>query len=402
MADAPDPIRHRPALHQHDPDAVDGRDPEGELRPSRARRWRWRRSPTRSGSAACASTRPTRSGRTATASCSRPATPRCCSTRCSTSPGCGRSTPTTRSRGRPRSASTTSSASASSTRRRPGHPEYRWTSGVETTTGPLGQGIATSVGMAIASEWQAAHFNRPDFELFDFDVYAIAGDGCLMEGVSHEAASIAGHQRLDNLCWFYDNNHITIDGHTDLTYEDDVATRFEGYGWNVTRIEDANDLEQIDRAIENFRDRDRAPDPDRRRQPHRLRRAAQAGHRRGPRRAARRRGGARDQALLRLARGRGVPRPRGRSRALRRGHRQARRRAQRRVEAAVRGLPREGARAGRRGGADAAPRAARRLGRGHPRASSPTRRAWPPARPRTRSRTRSPSAFPGWWRARPT
>jgi transketolase len=135
----------------------------------------------------------------------------------------------------------------------PGHPEYRWTSGVETTTGPLGQGIATSVGMAIASKWQAERFNRPKFELFDFDVYAIAGDGCLMEGVSHEAASIAGHQRLDNLCWFYDNNHITIDGHTDITYEDDVPTRFEGYGWNVTRIEDANDLTQIERAIENFR-----------------------------------------------------------------------------------------------------------------------------------------------------
>jgi transketolase len=134
----------------------------------------------------------------------------------------------------------------------PGHPEYRWTSGVETTTGPLGQGIATSVGMAIASAWQAARFNRPGFELFDFDVYAIAGDGCLMEGVSHEAASIAGHQRLANLCWFYDNNHITIDGHTDITYEDDVPTRFEGYGWNVTRIEDANDLDQVGRAIENF------------------------------------------------------------------------------------------------------------------------------------------------------
>ena len=93
-----------------------------------------------------------------------------------------------------------------------GHPEYRWTSGVETTTGPLGQGVATSVGMAVASKWQAAHFNRPGFELFDFDTYVIAGDGCLMEGVSHEAASFAGHQQLDNLCWIYDNNHITIDG----------------------------------------------------------------------------------------------------------------------------------------------------------------------------------------------
>jgi transketolase len=141
----------------------------------------------------------------------------------------------------------------------PGHPEYRWTSGVETTTGPLGQGIATSVGMAIASAWQAAHFNRPKFELFDFDVYAIAGDGCLMEGVSNEAASIAGHQRLDNLCWIYDNNHITIDGHTDITYEDDVTARFEGYGWNVTRVEDANDLELIGRAFDNFRTETQRP-----------------------------------------------------------------------------------------------------------------------------------------------
>ncbi|MGZ5321889.1 MAG: transketolase, partial [Solirubrobacterales bacterium] len=141
----------------------------------------------------------------------------------------------------------------------PGHPEYRWTSGVETTSGPLGQGIATSVGMAMASKWQAAHFNRPGFELFGYDVYAIAGDGCLMEGVSHEAASIAGHQRLDNLCWLYDNNHITIDGHTDITYEDDVPTRFEGYGWNVTRVEDANDLTQIETALRNFADESERP-----------------------------------------------------------------------------------------------------------------------------------------------
>src|SRR5438045_248376 len=98
-----------------------------------------------------------------------------------------------------------------------GHPEYRWTSGVETTTGPLGQGIATSVGMAIAGKWYSAHFNRPGFELFDYDVYALAGDGCLMEGVSSEGASIAGHLRLSNLCWIYDNNHITIDGRTEIT-----------------------------------------------------------------------------------------------------------------------------------------------------------------------------------------
>jgi transketolase len=143
--------------------------------------------------------------------------------------------------------------------RAPGHPEYRWTSGVETTTGPLGQGVATSVGMAIAGKWQGARYNRPAFELFDFDVYAIAGDGCLMEGVSGEAASIAGHLGLDNLCWIYDNNHITIDGKTNLAYEDDVAARFMGYGWNVTRVGDANDTDLIATAFEEFKGEEGRP-----------------------------------------------------------------------------------------------------------------------------------------------
>jgi transketolase len=134
--------------------------------------------------------------------------------------------------------------------RAPGHPEYRWTSGVEATTGPLGQGVATSVGMAIASKWQGARYGA---ELFDFDVYALAGDGCFMEGVSGEAASLAGHLKLDNLCWIYDNNHITIDGHTELAYEDDVAARFIGYGWNVTRVGDANDATLLERAFEEFK-----------------------------------------------------------------------------------------------------------------------------------------------------
>jgi transketolase len=141
----------------------------------------------------------------------------------------------------------------------PGHPEYRWTSGVESTTGPLGQGIATSVGMALASKWLAARYNRPGFRLFDFDVYAFAGDGCLMEGVSNEAASLAGHQRLDNLCWVYDNNHISIDGGTEITYEDDVAARFAGYGWNVTRVGDANDLNLLTRGFEAFRNEPERP-----------------------------------------------------------------------------------------------------------------------------------------------
>jgi transketolase len=113
----------------------------------------------------------------------------------------------------------------------PGHPEYRWTSGVETTTGPLGQGVATSVGMAIGGRWMAQYFNRPGFDLFDFDVYALCGDGDLMEGVSGEAASLAAHLKLANLCWIYDNNHITIEGHTDWAFSEDVATRFMGYGW---------------------------------------------------------------------------------------------------------------------------------------------------------------------------
>jgi transketolase len=137
-----------------------------------------------------------------------------------------------------------------------GHPEYHLTSGVETTTGPLGQGIATSVGMAIAGQWLKARFGE---ELFDFDVYAICGDGCLMEGVSSEAGSIAGHERLDNLCWIYDNNHITIDGHTEITYTDDVAARFAGYGWNVTRVGDANDLELLTRAFDAFKREDGRP-----------------------------------------------------------------------------------------------------------------------------------------------
>jgi transketolase len=140
----------------------------------------------------------------------------------------------------------------------PGHPEYRWTSGVETTTGPLGQGLATSVGMALASRWAAARFNRPGFEMFDFDVYALCGDGCIMEGISGEAASLAGHWKLSNLCWIYDSNHITIEGHTDLAFSEDVATRFLGYGWNVTRVGDANDLEMLERAFRVFKDtRDR-------------------------------------------------------------------------------------------------------------------------------------------------
>jgi transketolase len=137
----------------------------------------------------------------------------------------------------------------------PGHPEYRWTSGIETTTGPLGQGLANSVGMAIAENWLAATYNRPGFELFNYDVYSLCGDGCLMEGISGEAASVAGHLKLANLCWIYDSNRITIEGGTDLAFSDDVATRFLGYGWNVLRVTDANDTEQLDKALAQFKAR---------------------------------------------------------------------------------------------------------------------------------------------------
>lgn len=140
----------------------------------------------------------------------------------------------------------------------PGHPEYRWTSGVETTTGPLGQGAATSVGMAMAGRWMGAYFNRPDFQMIDYDVYALCGDGCMMEGVTGEAASLAGHLKLSNLCWIYDNNHITIEGRTDLVFSEDVAARFFAYGWNVTRVADANDLVMLDQAFTTFQaNRDR-------------------------------------------------------------------------------------------------------------------------------------------------
>src|SRR6202011_1985054 len=135
----------------------------------------------------------------------------------------------------------------------PGHPEYRWTSGVETTTGPLGQGVATSVGMALAAKWMAQYFNRPGFEMIDYDAYAMCGDGCMMEGISSEAASLAGHLKVSNLCWIYDNNKITIEGHTDWAFSDDVATRFIAYGWNVTRVGDANDQAMLTRAFHTFK-----------------------------------------------------------------------------------------------------------------------------------------------------
>lgn len=136
----------------------------------------------------------------------------------------------------------------------PGHPEYRVTTGVETTTGPLGQGCGNSVGMAIAERWLADHFNRDGYTLFDHDIYVLCGDGDMMEGVSAEAASLAGHLKLANLCWIYDSNRISIEGHTDLAFTEDVAKRFDAYGWNVLRVDDANDTEAFARSLDTFKE----------------------------------------------------------------------------------------------------------------------------------------------------
>jgi transketolase len=141
----------------------------------------------------------------------------------------------------------------------PGHPEQHCTTGVESTTGPLGQGLANSVGMAIAQRWMARYFNRPGFDVIDYDVFSLCGDGCLMEGVSSEAASLAGHLRLSNLCWVYDNNHITIEGKTALAFSEDVAARFRAYGWNVSHVDDANDLESLTQAFDSFKNQTEGP-----------------------------------------------------------------------------------------------------------------------------------------------
>jgi transketolase len=141
----------------------------------------------------------------------------------------------------------------------PGHPEYERTTGVELTTGPLGQGCGDSVGMAIASRWLAARYNRPQLTIFDFDVYVICSDGDMMEGVASEAASLAGHLGLSNLCWIYDSNTVTIEGHTELAFSEDVESRFKGYHWNVLRVPDANDTAAVGRALEIFRRTDDRP-----------------------------------------------------------------------------------------------------------------------------------------------
>ncbi len=133
-----------------------------------------------------------------------------------------------------------------------GHPEYRRVAGIETTTGPLGAGVATSVGFAMANNWLAARYNKPGFELFNSNVYALCGDGCMMEGISSEAASLAGHLKLSNLCWIYDLNRITIEGDSELAFTEDVPSRFAAYGWNVVEVDDVNDLPAMRCAFDVF------------------------------------------------------------------------------------------------------------------------------------------------------
>ena len=236
----------------------------------------------------------------------------------------------------------------------PGHPEYHWTSGVETTTGPLGQGVATSVGMAIAEKWLASRYNRPDFEIFDYNIYAVCGDGCLMEGVGSEAASLAGHLGLDNLCWVYDNNHITIEGSTRITFTEDVVARFLAYGWNVLRVGDANDLDRIETRSRHLPEDEGTSHVHCFGHSHRVRSAAQAGHRRSARRAARRRRSPARETLLRVARGRKISGSRRRVRAFRGRHWRARRAFTARMDEAVRGVPGPVSRACERNRIDAA------------------------------------------------
>ena len=180
-----------------------------------------------------------------------------------------------------------------------GHPEHGLTARVECTTGPLSTGAGTSVGMAMAGKWLAARFNRPGFELFDYLVYAVLGDGCLMEGLGAEAASLAGHLALDNLCWIYDSNRVTIEGPTDLAFSEDVAARFRAYGWHVSHVADVNDLDALRAALSPSSPG--LPGAHCRRERDRHRSSGEAGHGRRAQRPARRRGSTGGETLLRVA-----------------------------------------------------------------------------------------------------
>ncbi len=256
-----------------------------------------------------------------------------------------------------------------------GHPESHLTTGVETTTGPLGQGYANSVGMALAGRWLASRYNQPGFEdIYNFNVYALGGDGCMMEGISSEAASLAGHLKLSNLCWIYDSNRITIEGGTPLAFSEDVAARFAAYGWNVTHVTDANDLDMIRAGFRTFLQNERPADAHHREQPHRLGLAAQAGHRRRARRGARRRGSQADQAGLRLARGREIPDSRRRLRTFPEGNRRPGKTDPRSLDRAIRRVSGEVSRTGRRNFAHGASAASRMDGTRNCRPFQPTRK----------------------------
>ena len=261
----------------------------------------------------------------------------------------------------------------------PGHPEYHLVSGVEATTGPLGQGIAMSVGMAIGERWLAANYNRPGFDVFDYDIYAVCGDGCLMEGVGSEAASLAGHLGLDNLCWIYDNNHITIEGSTQIAFTEDVAARFQGYGWNVLRVGDANDIESHRRRRRRLSQDPRPADVHHPRQPYRLWFAQPPGHGGRAWRAAGRRRGSPHQACVRLAGGCAIPGAQRRARTFFSRRRRARRGGAHGMERALRELSCAVSTIGDGGGTDAATRVAGRVGQPSCRCSPPMPRVLPAA-----------------------
>ena len=333
--------RSRPTLREHHPHAVHGRRAAGQLRPSGhadgdgARRLRALAAPPPLRS------RPTRSGPTATASCSRWATPRCCSTRCCTSPACKAVNPKYETLGAALGDAGRHQALPPARQPLPGPPGVSLDLGRRDHHGAArpGRGHQRGHGDRLASGWPRTS-TGPASRCSASTSTRSAGDGCMMEGISGEAASLAGHLQLDNLCWIYDNNRITIEGHTKLAFSEDVATRFIGYGWNVTRVGDANDLAMLDRAFDTFKSHDGPADPDHRGQPHRLRRSHQAGHPRRPRRAARRRGDQARQAVLRLAGGREVPRPGGRARAFRPGIGARGAKLRERVDVALRGATR--------------------------------------------------------------
>ena len=346
--------------------------------------------------ASCASTRTTRSGRTATASCSRSATRRCCCTRCCTWRGVKAVNPAyeraRRAVGAARGHQALPPARLAAAR------GTRSTAGRRASRRPRARsGRASrrrSAWRSRRSGWPRTSTARASSSSTTTSTRS-CGDGDLMEGISAEAASLAGHLKLANLCWIYDNNRITIEGDTSLAFTEDVATRFIGYGWNVTRVGDANDREMLARAFETFKRRDDRPDADHRRQPHRLRRAEQAGHGRRARRAARRGGDPAHQARLRLARGRdssSCPTACASTSPQGIGARGAR--AARGLDGALRGLPRRAPRARRRSCCGCSSASCPTAGTRTSRSSRPTRRGWPAATRRARCSTRSPSTVP--------